>query len=98
MPGMGPGDAGGASQPGQSGENAEDQQAFSGLVDPQESDSSTAGSREGDADSAEARDNFDRAWEASLPPAIRNAMKTRESMELPAGYEEKLRRYFENLD
>ena len=40
----------------------------------------------------------DRAWFTSLPQAIRSAVKARGKRALPKGYEELLKRYFQDQD
>jgi hypothetical protein len=37
-------------------------------------------------------------WFAKLPPELRSAIRARSQRQPPRGYEERLRRYFENID
>jgi len=44
-------------------------------------------------------ESFEREpWFAKLPPELRKAIKARAQNRPPRGYEERLRRYFENID
>ena len=67
---------------------------------PQDNDTRTGERRSSDVgvDSLTGRKRTDSAWFTSLPPGVRKAMKSREKRELPRGYEERLRKYFESLD
>jgi hypothetical protein len=56
-----------------------------------------AGERSGDADAA--GKSFEREpWFARLPPEMRKAIRAKSQRRAPRGYEEKLDRYFQNID
>jgi hypothetical protein len=58
---------------------------------------SRAGERSGDAEAAEK--SFEREpWFAKLPPEMRKAIRAKSQRRAPRGYEEKLDRYFQNID
>ena len=59
---------------------------------------SFAGDDVGRAEIKEARRRDRRAWFASLPEAVREAVKSRGKSTLPKGYEEVLKRYFEDQE
>ena len=42
--------------------------------------------------------NSDTAWFAKLPPELRNAIRSNAKGLAPRGYEERLRRYFQNVE
>jgi hypothetical protein len=42
--------------------------------------------------------NRDAAWFAKLPPELRNAIRSSAKGQAPRGYEERLRRYFQNVE
>jgi len=44
------------------------------------------------------RDLKGEPWFAKLPPALRKAIQAKSRGKIPRGYEERLRRYFENVD
>ena len=56
-----------------------------------------AGRRGGDADVAEKAFERD-AWFTKLPPEVRNAIRAGSQRRAPRGYEEKMDRYFKNLE
>lgn len=60
------------------------------------SDSRTDGSKEDSA--AKARAFEKEPWFAKLPPALQQAIQAKSRQRAPRGYEERLRRYFENVD
>jgi hypothetical protein len=63
---------------------------------PDGNDSRTATEkRDSDAAGKQFRED---AWFAKLPPELRNAIRARSQRQPPRGYEERLRRYFENID
>src|SRR5690606_14750724 len=63
---------------------------------PQESDSRTASSSH---DAKVKGRNFEREpWFAKLPPDLRKAIQAKPRREAPRGYEERLKRYFENIE
>ncbi len=69
-------------------------QLFAG---PQEGTDSRTPSSGHDSD-AKAR-NFEREpWFAKLPPELRKAIQAKAGRKPPRGYEERLKRYFENVD
>jgi len=60
-------------------------------------DAAVAGSRAGDA--ADAAGAFEKeGWFAKLPPEMRQAIRAKSRRRAPRGYEEKLDRYFQNID
>jgi hypothetical protein len=56
--------------------------------------SATPGS---DAEAARRRES-DEPWFAKLPPEVRAAIRANSERRPPRGYEERLQRYFKNLD
>lgn len=60
-------------------------------------DSRMPGEREGDAD-ADRVASKEPAWFNSLPESVRGSMKSRGDAKMPAGYEDRLKQYFENTD
>ena len=56
-----------------------------------------AGTRAGDADQA-AKSFEQEIWFAKLPPEMRQAIRAKSQRRAPRGYEEKLDRYFRNID
>ena len=96
--GTGQGDAGGSS----SGdrpftENMERLQGSGEYRGIREGESVGAGDA-GDSTLKTARGGDRRAWFTSLPEAIRQAVKSRSKTVMPKGYEEVLRRYFEDQE
>jgi hypothetical protein len=60
-------------------------------------DAAVAGTRTGDAD--QAGKSFEQeSWFAKLPPGMRQAIRAKSQRRAPRGYEEKLDRYFRNID
>jgi hypothetical protein len=47
---------------------------------------------------AKARDLSGEPWFAKLPPDLQRAIQAKARSRAPKGYEERLRRYFENVD
>jgi hypothetical protein len=47
---------------------------------------------------AKARDLTREPWFAKLPPDLQRAIQAKARSRAPKGYEERLRRYFENVD
>jgi hypothetical protein len=65
--------------------------------DHADNDGAVAGSRTGDA--ANATDALEKeGWFAKLPPEMRQAIRAKSRRRAPRGYEEKLDRYFQNID
>ena len=97
MPGMGgPGKAGGSSTgDGPATENTERQQGTGDFAEIKEGQSE-AGSDVADGKRGDGKDSGGRAWFTSLPEAIRGAVRSRGKTVTPKGYEELLRRYFED--
>jgi hypothetical protein len=98
---MGPAGAGGEGGAGSTGEgsdveNAERQDGTGEYKETMEGESE-AGWDGGDTARRRAR-RAARAWFASLPEAVRKAVKSRDKSSLPRGYEELLRRYFEDRE
>ena len=63
---------------------------------PDGNDSRTANeAKDSDAPGKQFRDE---SWFAKLPPELRSAIRARSQRQAPRGYEERLRRYFENID
>lgn len=60
-------------------------------------EASAAGQGSGDAD-ASGPPFADEPWFLELPPEVRNAMRANAQQRPPRGYEEKLQRYFRNID
>ena len=56
-----------------------------------------AGTRAGDANQA-AKSFEKESWFAKLPPEMRQAIRAKSQRRAPRGYEEKLDRYFRNID
>jgi hypothetical protein len=67
---------------------------------PKDNDTRSGERRPGDVekDALTGHKRREAAWLTTLPPGIRKSMKSREKQSLPAGYEERLRKYFESLD
>jgi hypothetical protein len=58
-----------------------------------------AGERSGDAAADAAGKSLEREpWFAKLPPEMRKAIRAKSQRRAPRGYEEKLDRYFQNID
>ena len=100
MPGMGTGGPGGKAGGGTTGdgpatENIERQQGTGDYVETQEGQSE-AGSNVDDVKRSDGKGSSGRAWFTSLPEAIRGAVRSRGKTLTPKGYEELLRRYFED--
>ncbi|NQW49345.1 MAG: hypothetical protein HQ464_16415 [Planctomycetes bacterium] len=71
-----------------------------GLLEPMErvdKNAVVAGTRAGDADQA-AKSFEQESWFAKLPPEMRQAIRAKSQRRAPRGYEEKLDRYFRNID
>jgi hypothetical protein len=97
MPGTGgPGKAGGSSTgDGPATPNTDRKQGEGEFEDIKEGDSE-AGSNAADVKRGDGKGSDGRAWFTSLPEAIRSAVKSRGKKAAPKGYEELLRRYFED--
>ncbi len=61
-----------------------------------ENDSRVPGGRDGDTDAAPIGAPKS-PWVASLPKSVQQAIKSRTKRTLPAGYEERLKRYFNSI-
>ena len=59
---------------------------------------SVPGANVKDATLAKKNGKRSRGWFTTLPEAVREAVKSRNKARLPRGYEELLRRYFEDQD
>ena len=79
-------------------ENAERKQGAGEHQDITQGTQSMPGDDAGDAEAKQAGRMENRSWLASLPEAIREAVKSRDKASLPKGFEELLRRYFEDQD
>ncbi len=95
----GPANVGGSSSgnggPSQNADVPDDQlQLFDGP--PEGSDSRTASSNH-DSD-AKVRNFEKQPWFAKLPPELRKAIQAKSRRKAPRGYEDRLKKYFENID
>lgn len=66
-------------------------------MDRVDKNADVAGTRAGDADQA-AKSVEQESWFAKLPPEMRQAIRAKSQRRAPRGYEEKLDRYFRNID
>jgi hypothetical protein len=66
-------------------------------MDRVDKNADVAGTRAGDADQA-AKSFEQESWFAKLPPEMRQAIRAKSQRRAPRGYEEKLDRYFRNID
>lgn len=66
-------------------------------VDRVDKHADVAGTRQGDVDQA-AKSFEQESWFAKLPPEMRKAIRAKSQRRAPRGYEEKLDRYFRNID
>ena len=75
------------------------QAGFAKEVDgpPEGIDSRVDQARESDTE-IDRRARTDVTWDTSLPRAMRESMRSRQRGNLPRGYEDRLKQYFENLD
>ena len=98
MPGMGgAGEAGGSSTgDGPATANIERQQGTGEFMEIKDGESE-AGSDVADTKRGDGKASG-RSWFTSLPDAIRDAVRSRGKTVTPKGYEELLRRYFEDKD
>jgi hypothetical protein len=88
---------GGSSSGDPSGENTDAPDAPLELQPgPQENDGRTASSKH-DTD-AKGRKFEREPWFAKLPPELRKAIQAKPRRAAPRGYEERLKRYFENVE
>ncbi|MFI4876311.1 MAG: hypothetical protein ACIALR_13260, partial [Blastopirellula sp. JB062] len=89
--------SGGTSQGGSPTQNQDGaEMPLSSAPEPQSGDSQAGASAEDRA--AESR-RFDRQpWFAKLPPGLQKAIQAGARRAPPRGYEQRLRRYFENVD
>jgi len=100
MPGMaGPGGEGGGTSTGDGPgtENAERQEGDGEFKDIMDGDSE-GGQDAGDIKLQDAKATGGRVWFTSLPEGIREAVKSRGKTSIPKGFEELLRRYFEDRE
>ncbi len=96
--GSGPGEAGGSSSgDGPATANTERQQGTGDYAEIQEGQSE-AGTNTADTKRGDGKSLAGRAWFTSLPEAVRAAVRSRGKTVTPKGYEELLRRYFEDQD
>ncbi len=96
--GSGPGEAGGASSgDGAAMANTERQNGTGDYAEVQDGES-VAGSNVADVKRSDGKNIAGRAWFTSLPEGIRSAVRSRGKTVTPKGYEELLRRYFEDQD
>src|SRR5689334_18923802 len=87
---------GGAAQGGKSDNNQKLADANPELKPAAQADSRSADGKE-DSD-AKAQKFAKEPWFAKLPPSLRNAIEAKSRGKAPRGYEERLKRYFENVD
>jgi hypothetical protein len=89
--------SGGASKGGKEQKNQKAEDAA-----PQLNPTAQADSRSGDGDGSGKKADelkFDKEpWFAKLPPSLRGAIQAKSRGKAPRGYEERLKRYFENID
>ena len=98
MPAGAGGDAGGFSTgDGAAMENVERLDGFGEYKESIDGES-FVGEDSGDTNLQGGRRGDKRAWFASLPEAVREAVKSRGKTIMPKGYEELLRRYFEDQE
>jgi hypothetical protein len=64
---------------------------------PEENGDSRTGDDKKDSDAA-ARKFKEEPWVAKLPPHLRQAIRANSQRRAPRGYEQRLQRYFENVD
>ena len=89
---------GGDSKPGQLTVNqANPQTALQDAPEREEHPGSEPGRRDGDA-RVGPQQFLDDPWVARLPPEMRAAIRANAQGRPPRGYEERLRRYFQNID
>lgn len=99
MPGAMPGQQSGSAVAGAATENPEAQdQALGALEQPPMGTDSRAGDRGEAQQTVDARQTAEQPWMTKLPPEIRAAIRSSAQQPAPRGYEERLQRYFENLD
>jgi len=91
----GPGGSGGLGTTGD-GPLSENMPRQDGTGDYQETKEGESVGAEDAGDAQQKRTRSGRAWFASLPQAIRTAVKSRGKKTLPKGYEELLKRYFQD--
>ena len=99
LPGEGEGSASGSggSQDGRSGQ--QNQSMSDESQDSSSGSDSDSGPGTGDRNIKISAHRFDgQAWFAKLPPTLREAIQAKAARRPPRGYEERLRRYFENTD
>ncbi|TWT30935.1 hypothetical protein [Blastopirellula retiformator] len=89
--------AGGTSQGGQQTENQDGAEMPLSLSPEPEGGDSQANLADGDSD-AQARRFDNEPWFAKLPPGLQKAIQAGGRRQPPRGYEQRLRRYFENVD
>ncbi|MCC9609517.1 hypothetical protein LOC68_04820 [Blastopirellula sp. JC732] len=89
--------AGGTSQGGEQTQNQDGAEMPLSLSPEPEGGESQASLADGDSD-AKARRFDNEPWFAKLPPGLQKAIQAGARREPPRGYEQRLRRYFENVD
>jgi len=92
---------GGSSRGGRSATNPDVKDGPPVLAEaPQDNDTRLDEKRGGDVgdEARRKREGKEPSWFTALPEAVRNAMKSREKKTPPRGYEQRLKKYFENIE